>query len=402
VTRVLALSIHADYRCGHSGVCCGSGWTIPVEAAADRAIREALASGRLDLARSVGGPGRAEPRLVGEAGLPDGCPSRLGRDAAGRCLFFEADHGRLCAVHRQLGVAALPSACRQFPRVAVLRPDAVAVTLSHYCPTAARLLFREETPLTMVEGPAAFPADAPWEGLDAREAWPPLLRPGVLMGWDAFALFERHAVATLARPGAAEAALASLAEDVASLRGWRPADGPLVELVALLARERTQAVANGSPELGPARARPKEDGASASATDVAARRLALVAVARMASLEAEPPLESAAELAALDARWVASAWDALAPPLRRYLAARGFASWVALQGTGLRSWLASLETALAVVRVLAARRCGTEGRPLDAGILLEAFRGADLLLVHHVDPERLARELSVAERVHRG
>ena len=28
---VYALSIHADYRCQHSGVCCSSDWDVPVE-----------------------------------------------------------------------------------------------------------------------------------------------------------------------------------------------------------------------------------------------------------------------------------------------------------------------------------------------------------------------------------
>jgi hypothetical protein len=332
---------------------------------------------------------------VAEAGLPDGCPSRLGRDAAGRCLFFEADHGRLCAVQRQLDLAALPSACRQFPRVAVLRPDGVAVTLSHYCPTAASLAFREDAPLAVVENPVAFAPDTPWEGLDARETWSPFLRPGVLMGWDAFALFERHAVATVAQPHAPEATLGALAEDVEALRGWTPAAGPLGERVARLARERAEA---RGTRVGGAAREPVARDRLAAAT---ARRHALVAIAHDASLESEPPLASVAELARLDARWVAPAWDAFALPLRHYLAARAFASWVALQGAGLRTWLTSLETALAAVRVQAARRCGIERRQLDAEILLEAFRAADLLLVHHADPERVARGLAAAAREER-
>ena len=54
-------------------------------------------------------------------------------------MFLGAD--RRCAVHRQLGRETLPSACRDFPRVVTLTPLGVSITLSHYCPTAAGMLF---------------------------------------------------------------------------------------------------------------------------------------------------------------------------------------------------------------------------------------------------------------------
>ncbi len=93
------------------------------------------------------------------------------------------------------------------------------MTLSHYCPTAAGMLFPcqseelgspgdEESAgprgsgdpaLRIVEDPPAFPADWPWEGLDARDALPPLLRPGVLMDWPSLERWERFAVSVLGR-----------------------------------------------------------------------------------------------------------------------------------------------------------------------------------------------------------
>ena len=45
VRRVRALSIHAGYECRNTGVCCSSGWDIPVEP--EMHLRNALASGRL-------------------------------------------------------------------------------------------------------------------------------------------------------------------------------------------------------------------------------------------------------------------------------------------------------------------------------------------------------------------
>ena len=53
---------------------------------------------------------------------------------------------------------------------------------------------------------------------------------------------------------------------------------------------------------------------------------------------------------------------------------------------------------IAVVRVEAGRVCSDVGRPLDQAILTEAFRAADLLLVHLSDPKALAARLSVIEQ----
>jgi len=57
----------------------------------------------------------------------------------GTCRFHE---GRLCAIHRQLGPRALPIACRQLPGQALRGGRGTFISLSHFCPTAAGLLFR--------------------------------------------------------------------------------------------------------------------------------------------------------------------------------------------------------------------------------------------------------------------
>ena len=61
-----------------------------------------------------------------------------------------------CAIHRVLGHDALPSACRHFPRAAVTDDLGTFVTLSHFCPTAASMLFRDDVELSIVEAPASF------------------------------------------------------------------------------------------------------------------------------------------------------------------------------------------------------------------------------------------------------
>jgi hypothetical protein len=134
------LSVHADYACRHRGACCEAGWAIPVE-------KELLPRWRPAW----------RARLDADGDLP----------TAGGCPLHE--DGR-CAVHRDRGPEALPAACRHFPRVCLRDLRGVSVTLSCFCPTAAEMLFREDVPLAIVEGPHPVPIGTPVEGLDARGA----------------------------------------------------------------------------------------------------------------------------------------------------------------------------------------------------------------------------------------
>src|SRR5919199_640518 len=97
--RPKCLSIHATYRCRHSGVCCRSGWNIPFDAGEASAVR----------ALQLGGGGV----LLDPVG--DG-PAFARREANGTCSFFEPDT-HLCAIHAAGGHDALPLTCRMFPRV---------------------------------------------------------------------------------------------------------------------------------------------------------------------------------------------------------------------------------------------------------------------------------------------
>jgi Fe-S-cluster containining protein len=363
---VLALSLHSDYACRHRGACCRADWPIPVEPAVETRLRDALRSGGLRVPR--GGTDVLRPARS----LPDQARVLLGRDAAGACRFFEGPPGNLCAIHRLLGGAALPGACRQFPRRALLSPGVVRVGLSHYCPTAAAMLFREDRPLAIQTAPPAFPPDGAYEGLDARSGPGPLLRPGVFVGWDGFARWEAHAVATLAREDRpAAAALAALAAAAEKARAWRPESGPFGEFLERVLAESDQAAtaALSEPGLGPdleawpARLGPAEDGV----------------------------------VPAFDAL-VRPGWPAFDRTVRRYLASRAFASWCAVQGPGLRTSVRFLHVALAGLRVEAARACLRTGRPLSVYTLQEAIRQADLRLVHDASPEELARRLGRCER----
>jgi hypothetical protein len=133
-------------------------------------------------------------------------------------------------VHRDLGQDLLPSTCRHFPRLAVQDRRGTFISLTHYCPTAAAMLFREDVPLEIVRAPVAFP-EAAYEGLVVDEdAWPPLLHPQMLMDLDGYSAWERHMVERCADPVASpEAVIATLVRDAAALRSHTPGDRSLVD-----------------------------------------------------------------------------------------------------------------------------------------------------------------------------
>ena len=394
--RLRALSIHADYHCRHAGACCSSGWEVPVEPEVELHLRNALSSGALRVPEAaVSSPlpdtqaRRASPSFRSVGWLPHGARVVLGADSAGRCAFLEAD--RRCAVHRQLGLEALAAACRDFPRVVTLTPLGVSITLSHFCPTAAGMLFVPGS-LGVVEDPPAFPVAWPYEGLDAREALPPLLRPDVLMDWPSLDRWERFAVGVLAgERRSPEAALDLLAATAEEARRWTPDNGPFPEHVERvleepLEQEEQQPAFLGAPRNGSRDARdPARRGSRAW-------HLVASCVPRRAPL---PPAPEG--LGDSDTRWVAPHWPSLAGPIRRWLAAKAFASWLALQGQGLRTTVLGLRLALDLLRTEAARGCADAGRALDPDLLKEAVRRADLLLLHLADPEALARRLSRGE-----
>ena len=298
---------------------------------------------------------------------------------SGACTLFEpAAHGRPCGclVHRTRGHAALPSACRHFPRVFLRDAHSIRLSLSHYCPTAASLLFADE-PLCIAEAPAVLVPRGDREGLDATGALPPLLHPGMLMDPASYAEWEARSVAALAEAVPPEEALARIAASAERLRSWTPASVPLPEAVRRACDETGDAL----PAL--------------SSDRLAAAWLAEEAFASvLAGLSVdEAPLDVDA-----DRCFVTRPWPAFAAPVRRYLAGRLFGSWVAYQGEGLRTVVASVACALAVLRIEAARVCADASRLLDAALLTEAVRRTDLLLVHKADRQILAGRLSRVEQ----
>jgi hypothetical protein len=340
VTR--CLSFHATYRCRDSGACCTAGWPIPVEA--DRidglVAAAAPAGGR---ATTSGGQHAASLLVMLPDAAPD-MPAILARTPDGACIFYDRAPGHHCRAHRAGGHGALPLACRQFPRVVLVDPRGTSITLSHACPTAAALL-DSHAAVRIVDDAPAFPADGEYVGLDARGSLPPLLRPDLLMDWDAVSVWEQSSVALLTRDteplAGTFARLRAIGDRV---RRWRPGEGALASHI----ETAFATVAAAGDRRPPGR----------------------VLIAEV--IEAIP-----ADLRPVDR--VAREPRPADHVARRFLAAHAFASWTLQIGGGLRTWLRGLEGADAL---------------LDAGY---GVSGADRLLRHLADPTALARLWSRAE-----
>jgi Fe-S-cluster containining protein len=362
---VYTLSIHAGYRCRHSGACCTAGWRIPVEHDTEQRLVESGFISR--------GPGT-------QALERDGRLSVLALTPAGACVFFESTNdGRpaTCAIHRVLGHDALPSACRHFPRVAVTDDRGTFVTLSHFCPSAAALLFAPAGTLSIVQPPASFNLTTEYEGLDARGVLPPLLRPGVLMDLDGHHAWQARVIRVMADEAyTPESALARLEHDAEHVRGWKPGDGTLCERISSLDRSP----ASAPPAEGP--------------QDAALYELVRSCVPPWLDTD---PLPHNGD--AIDAALVAPVWSTFATPVKRYLAARAFASWIPWHAKDLRISVGWLVAARSVLRVEAVRECGTTGRLLDGTQLVAAVRRADLLLVHKAGAAAVADELQISDAV---
>jgi len=250
-----------------------------------------------------------------------------------------------------MGHAALPLACRQFPRQSVRDPRGVSVTLSHYCPTAADLLTTWDGVIAIVKDAPTFPADAEYVGLVADGALPPLLHPQLAMDWESWWLFEHLSMALLAD---APAPLDRLALAVEFSREWTVDRGPLQShLTDAFSRARHAAAPSSV--------------LSASRID---QRIA-------DALAAVPDSWRDAAAEGLESPVHAPVDDAV---MRRYLAAHAFANWAAYQGEGVRTWFRAVETAACVLI-----RTSDPGR-------------SDLLLRHLVDTAALIRRWHRAER----
>ena len=291
--------------------------------------------------------------------------------AGGTCVFRSNDR---CAIHARGGVTSLPVSCRHFPRVVLRDGRGTIISFSHYCPTAAALLLEHPPAIPRIcDGTAQQPLE-PIEGLDARDALPPLLRPGMLTDVAGYDAWERAVIQTFSRSRLASEAFLKINCATDAIRQWKPGNGSLAAAAATafaLPPKQTAAAKNGFMPL-----------------DVV-RRL------YRGELDLEAPWD------------LETAWRAAAPPNRtdlqrgiaNYLAARTFGNWVAYQGLGLRSIVAWLHACHDVLRVAALRGRSAATEALTPAELLEAFRATDLVMLHTIDSHEFARAASAVEFV---
>lgn len=344
------LSVHADYQCRRVGACCTAGWHIPVEAPVVTAIQTRLSSGS-----------RA-PFL--EAPSDSRGPAILKTRGDGGCVFFEEASGRTCRVHRSLGEHMLPSACRQFPRMTLRDPRGTWITLSHFCPTAARLLFTTGA-LRVVRAPDRLSLSGAVEGLDATTALPPLLRPGMLMDLDGLTAWEEAAVELLDVGGAGvDAALAGLRAASERIRAWSPGTERLQDCVTRTMRGTTCAPASGD-------------------TGADARRHAMALASIPRALLRFAPLErhGSADVTAV--------WREFDTVIRRYLASKIVAGWWGYLGLDLMGVIEAVHVHRAVLRTRIAQRFRPHHPPDED--FLDAIRDTDLVMTHLSDCRALAR-----------
>jgi len=325
------LNFQQPYQCRHSGMCCTSGWPIPVEPDRVAAIDATIARDVIPL--------QVQPWLVSSANLPDDVAGTLALRDNAHCVFFEAGRPG-CAIH---GVK--PASCAHFPFVCLFDQRGVHVNLSHYCPTSTALLFEHSGPIEIVEGPSPIPDLDMLEGLDARDALPPTFAK-------ASTFAEASADKTVGKPGKSD-----------RLR--------LMSFEELSAWERDHVARARIGDL-------QED-------DVALFDRARAAVPVPLSWpEAPDHLES------IFFTSVAPAWPLFEDVLTRYAAAKAFGSWSLYLGEGIEAAEQTARIAHAVLRVECARQCRIAGSALDREMLTLAIRQSDLLLVHYADPRLLA------------
>ncbi len=366
IRRVSAfcLVVHARYQCQHSGGCCES-WTVPAEAATVEivrglAVRRHGAEGPLFL--SVVDAGGAESWTVA-------------RDRAGDCVFFDRSESGSCVIHRDVGIEALPSACRHFPRKVLHDARGTLISLSHFCPTAAAMLLNHAD-LSIVEAMPPLRLESVMEGLDAADALPPLIRPGLLSDIVAYDAWERAGIALFAAsPAGYGACLERLSAATESVRRWNPTQGSLLEWV------HSAFDANTGPCI---------DGFSHRS-----------AIERVARLTAGLAGDDLSPVEGFDDAWaraiVGSNAEWFERGMKNYLAARLFGNWIAYQSQGLRSVVAWLRTCAAVVRHFLVRRVLGSGLPATRQDFIEAVRAADLLLLHVLDTGSFARDVAALE-----
>jgi len=167
------------YRCEQTMMCCREPFVATVSVEEETRMRTELATSE---------SGRALLPLIEGAIAGDG-DERAWTKPSGSCTQLV---GRNCAVHVAGGIHALPSTCRNYPRVVHVVADHWDVSFSMSCPTAARLLSEDPRPYTKVSLSSSGFVWRP-TGRRARDE----AREALLAGWLAALATARADASTL-------------------------------------------------------------------------------------------------------------------------------------------------------------------------------------------------------------
>ncbi len=218
--------------------------------------------------------------------------------------------------------------------------------------------------------------DLEMEGLDARKALPPLLRPGLLCDMEGYDTWERAGVASFARPDSGYiACLNDLAAATDIIRQWKPGARSLSDCALLAFADARADAATWWSHGG--------------------------ALQRVARLTAGCAGEDLNSIVNFDDEWATRIGtdenDWFDRGMKNYLAARLFGNWIAHQGQGLRAIVEWLRACTAVVHHFVLQRLIGSGLPLDRSVFIESVRSADLLLLHVLDSGTFARDVAPLE-----
>jgi len=227
-TGLRVLEMHADYACGRSGKCCDGKWNVELFPSDAERLKEGflgcgMAEDEID--------SLYEPHKNGSsAGM-----FRMTRNANG-CSCLSGEPGATsCKIIEKLDTKRLPSVCQTFPRLTTRTPAGLYLNLSYCCPTAAKLLLKENAlhetaPRSVYQDGMEF-GGAVYE----KSARPPRLGANDIPEWSAFDYFWRWAAEWTARPGLTPTeALFWVGQIVTRLEATAPASGRLAELMPLL------------------------------------------------------------------------------------------------------------------------------------------------------------------------
>lgn len=370
---IRVLELHADYTCANTGLCCEDTWGIALLAEELPRMKAALARGGMP-------PEEIERHFVSEARGELGV-ARLAASAQG-CLFHAHEAGcSYCGMQRALGHATLPIICQSFPRAAVRTPAGIYLTLSNACPTAAKSLLRANA--LGETAPRSVCAQGPQLGgsIFGDRAEAPRFSPACRPGWAAFDYFWRWAPEWLSNPALTPGeALFGLGYIVGHVEGL----GAAAADAALLIEQLDQVAAGFPAQLKPLCAQVSPEpllGAIHFET-----LLNIAAQVQPLSPELAAVHQGPDARAALVADYTALIRPRLAELAlieRNYIGARLFANPLVYRAGSLRLGYFVVVLSAVALRFAALALCRSEGRPLDADLLLRAAGVVDKLLLHN-------------------